>query len=145
MGYKQLHTLMKHLIIVSTFLNAFFGFTQMDSTRIVMNECIDIYETQASFPGGMNAFQNWFSSEVLKIKSVTRFEVINGTAQFVVNNDGNVIDVKIVEINNTEVSKSIIKILEKSPKWNPSTIITGDYPPKTFKQQIELPFEIIIK
>lgn len=137
---------MKALLIISIFLNAFFGFSQEDTSNIVvMDECIDIYESKASFPGGTNEFQNWFSTEVLKIKSVTELDIIKGTAQFIVNQDGRVTDVKIIEINKPEVSKSIIKILEKCPKWIPSSSITGDHPPKYYKQHIELPFEIIVK
>lgn len=134
---------MKRLISISICLNAFFGFTQKDSIKIVdMDECIDINETQSSFPGGIYAFHHWFSEEVLKVNTLTQFDKIKGTAQFVVNNDGNVIDVKISEINYPEVSKSIIKILENSPKWNPTAIIAGDAPPQFYKQHIELPFEI---
>lgn len=137
---------MKQFIFLTIFLSSFFGFTQKDTNEIIVtDECIDIYETPAAFYGGIEAFQNWFSDEVLKIKSISKYDLIKGKVQFIIHWDGSVVDVKIIEINNIEVSKSIIEILEKSPKWKPKARHFADYRPRLMKERFELPFEIRIK
>jgi hypothetical protein len=110
-----------------------------------MDECIDINESPASFPGGIKVFQNWFAEEILKIESVTQLKMIKGIAHFVINTDGSVSDVQIVEINHLEVSNDMVQILEKSPKWNACEMLVSDYPPKYYRQRVALPFEIKIK
>ena len=137
---------MKPFIFLTIFLSSFFGFTQKDTNEItITDECIDIYETPASFYGGMEAFQNWFSDEVLKIKSISKYDLIKGKVQFIIHWDGSVVDIKVIEINYSEVSKSIIEIIEKSPKWEPKAQHIVDYRPRLMKERFELPFEIRIK
>lgn len=110
-----------------------------------MDECLDGIETQASFPGGIEEFQKWFSAEMVKIMKGTPLNRIQGSIQFVVNENGSLTDVKLLEISHDDFSKSIVQILERSPKWIPKSSLIGDYPKRFFKQRMELPFDVYIK
>ena len=134
---------MKVLVVITFYFLAFNSTSQTDSSVVIVkDECIDGVETQASFPGGIEEFQKWFSAEVVKIMTGTHLNRIKGTVQFVVNENGSVTDVKLLEISTDDLSKSIMQILERSPKWIPKSSLFGNYPKRFFKQRVELPFDI---
>lgn len=53
---------------------------------------------------------------------------MKGTVQFVVIENGSLTDVPLIEISTDDLSKSIVQILERSPKWIPKFSLFGNYP-----------------
>jgi hypothetical protein len=95
---------------------------------------------------GMDAFNKWFSNEILKIELISQFDgVIKGKVQFVVNTDGSLSDIYILENNFPQISETVVEILKNSPTWSPKVAVIENYYSNFYKQRIELPFEIKVK
>ena len=71
-NFEIVHYNMKVLVVITFYCLSFTSSSQTDSSVvIVMDECLDGIETQASFPGGIEEFQKWFSAEMVKIMKGT--------------------------------------------------------------------------
>ena len=82
----------------------------------------DIVEVNAEFPGGDEAMYKWLS-ENIKYPTAAREKGISGRvyAQFVVNRDGSIVDIKILRSPDISLSKETKRLLKKMPKWKPAT------------------------
>ena len=83
----------------------------------------NIVEEPASFPGGMaNCLK--FLSENVKYPEDCKKEGIQGRviAQFIIDKDGSIKDVKIVRGVHPSLDKEAIRVIEAMPKWTPGKV-----------------------
>lgn len=77
-------------------------------------------ETMPSFQGGgMEGFSKWMFSQIYRPKGCTH----QGTMKvsFVVAEDGNVKDVKVLESICEELDNMVVSTIQKSPTWEPAS------------------------
>ena len=84
------------------------------------NQIYDIVEENPRFPGGDEACMKWLS-ENIKYPPICVEQGIRGCvyAQFVVNKDGSIVDIKIVRSPDPYLSKEAERVLKMMPKWSP--------------------------
>lgn len=84
------------------------------------NQIYDIVEENPRFPGGDEACMKWLS-ENIKYPPICVEQGIQGRvyAQFVVNKDGSIVDIKIVRSPDPYLSKEAERVLKMMPKWSP--------------------------
>ena len=83
----------------------------------------NLVEEPASFPGGMaNCLK--FLSENVKYPEDCKKEGIQGRviAQFIIDKDGSIKDVKIVRGVHPSLDKESIRVIESMPKWTPGKV-----------------------
>ena len=82
-------------------------------------------EIQARFPGGENMFYKYLSNSLV-FPARCMDDGISGTVKlrFVVNVQGNISDIKVLEENKScpEFTKEAIRVIRQSPKWIPAQI-----------------------
>ena len=98
---------------------------QQHQVEIKPNEkgIYNIVEEPASFPGGMaNCLK--FLSENVKYPEDCKKEGIQGRviAQFIIDKDGSIKDVKIVRGVHPSLDKESIRVIESMPKWTPGKV-----------------------
>ena len=88
--------------------------------EIVNDNTIVIAETQASFPGGMQAWGQ-FLNDNLKYPKMAKRAGIEGKVflNFVVDKEGNISDIEIVRGIGAGCDDEAIRVLKMAPKWNP--------------------------
>ena len=84
------------------------------------NQIYDIVEENPKFPGGEEACMKWLSDNI-KYPPICVEQGIQGRvyAQFVVNKDGSIVDIKIVRSPDPYLSKEAERVLKMMPKWSP--------------------------
>lgn len=84
------------------------------------NTVFQVVESMPEFPGGMDACMKWLRDNI-KYPSICMENNIQGrvTAQFVVNKDGSIVDIKIVKSVDPYLDKEAERVLGKMPKWQP--------------------------
>lgn len=84
------------------------------------NQIYDIVEENPRFPGGEEACMKWLSDNI-KYPPICVEQGIQGRvyAQFVVNKDGSIVDIKIVRSPDPYLSKEAERVLKMMPKWSP--------------------------
>lgn len=78
------------------------------------------YVKKPEFPGGMNELMEHLGKE-LKYPNKARKEEIEGRVLvgFIVNKDGNISDIKIIQGLNKQLDEEAIRVVKKMPKWKP--------------------------
>lgn len=78
------------------------------------------YEKIPEFPGGMNGFMNYLVKEI-KYPKKSKRKGIEGRVllSFIVNKDGSISDIEIVQSVNDELDKEAIRVVKTMPKWEP--------------------------
>lgn len=115
--------------------------TQAQEKKAKIETAIKVDE-KAEYPGGIEAFQNYFissfhSDNIKKDNSEERIKVI---LQFNIEKDGSVADAEIFRSDaEEEVNNLMLDILKKSKKWKPAKIAG-----KTIKSQFTLPITILV-
>ncbi len=99
------------------------------------NPPFDFVETEAEFPGGMVACQQYISENITLPES-DELDVMNIKVyvQFIVEMDGTLSNIQVLRTNRDDMGKSVVAALKKSPKWTPGTI-DG----KSVRQRLVLP------
>ena len=86
------------------------------------NEPLDfrVVEDLPQFPGGAVEFMKWLTNN-LKYPTVAQQRKVQGrvVAQFIVNQDGSVSDIQVVERLSTECDREALRVLRMMPKWQP--------------------------
>lgn len=78
------------------------------------------FETYApAFPGGLQRFQSYLIKAVKTSKTLDHKFHGNVLIGFIIDADGAVTEIKILESTNTALNKEAIKIMEMCPKWLP--------------------------
>lgn len=80
----------------------------------------DVVEENPRFPGGDEALMNWLA-ENIKYPSICQEQGIQGRvyAQFVVNKDGSIVDIKVLRSPDPYLSKEAERVLKIMPRWQP--------------------------
>lgn len=75
------------------------------------------------FPGGMEGFYNFLSGH-MRFPDAARTEGISGKlfVSFVINKDGNLVEIEFVKKAGYGMEESVVAVLEKSPKWTPGQV-----------------------
>ena len=92
-------------------------------------EAVDMYdepldyrvvEDLPKFPGGAVEFMKWLTKN-LKYPAVAQQRKVQGrvVAQFIVNQDGSVSDLQLVERLSAECDREALRVLRMMPKWEP--------------------------
>lgn len=83
---------------------------------------LDIVSTEAKFPGG-NSLINKFIANNIKYPSKAIDEGIEGkvTLSFVIEKDGSIGNVKVINSVHTELDREAIRVIKSMPKWEPAT------------------------
>lgn len=80
----------------------------------------NVVEVMPEFPGGAQALMKYLSEEINypddAIASGTQGRVI---AQFIVNKDGSISDVKVVKSVSESLDKEALRVIKEMPKWKP--------------------------
>lgn len=81
------------------------------------------YEKMPEFPGGINALTQYLIKEI-RYPNKSRRKGIEGrvVVGFIVNKNGTMSDIKIVESVNDELDQEAMRVLNKIPKWKPGMI-----------------------
>ncbi len=84
------------------------------------NQIYEIVEENPRFPGGEEACMKWLADNI-RYPSICVEQGIQGRvyAQFVVNKDGSIVDIKIVRSPDPYLSKEAERVLKLMPKWSP--------------------------
>ena len=95
-------------------------------------EAVDMYdepldfrvvEDLPQFPGGAVEFMKWLTKN-LKYPAVAQQRKVQGrvVAQFIVNRDGSVSDIQVVEKLSAECDREALRVLRMMPKWEPGVM-----------------------
>ena len=86
------------------------------------NEPLDyrVVEDLPQFPGGAIEFMKWLTKN-LKYPATAQQRKVQGrvVAQFIVNTDGSVSDIQVVERLSAECDREALRVLRMMPKWQP--------------------------
>lgn len=95
-------------------------YVEIDMPAEVVEDEIVIAETQASFPGGLEAWGK-FLNDNLEYPRMAKRSNIQGKVylNFVVDKDGNVSDIEVVRGIGGGCDDEAIRVLKMAPKWNP--------------------------
>lgn len=94
-------------------------YVSKDTSTAILNKV----EVEATFPGGQGAWAAFISSNIdsevpgKKGASAGKYTVI---VQFIVDRDGNVIDVKALTHFGYGMEEELMRVISKSPRWKPA-------------------------
>jgi TonB family protein len=81
------------------------------------------YDRRPEFPGGMEAFNNFLKKNIRYTQQAIQFGVEGKvTVSFVVEKDGSLTDIKIINGLGSGLDEVVIKALKNSPSWKPGMI-----------------------
>ena len=94
--------------------------TQVNPTRalLVGDVAHPTFDKQASFPGGIVAFQKFIGKNIKYGKEMKEGKVF---VTFSVRKDGSLYNYKVLKSPGNLNTNEVIRVLELSPKWNPAT------------------------
>ena len=81
---------------------------------------IRVVEDLPQFPGGAAEFMKWLTKN-LKYPASAQKQKVKGrvVAEFIINRDGSVSDLKLVEHLNLACDNEVLRVLRMMPKWEP--------------------------
>lgn len=90
-----------------------------DGETVVNGVCI--FEKPAQFPNGIEGWKNFLQKQ-LQYPEIALEQGIQGVVkiQFVVKQDGTLDDMKILSSPHPILSKEVLRLMNKSPKWEPA-------------------------
>ena len=84
------------------------------------DEIFTIVEENASFPGGLKAFAKYLRKNIKYPGQAKRIGVEGKVfVQFIVETDGTLTDIKVVKGIGAGCDEEAVRIIRKSPRWNP--------------------------
>ena len=100
--------------------------------KVELPEAVDMYdepldfrvvEDLPQFPGGAVAFMKWLTKN-LKYPATAQQRKVQGrvVAQFIVNTDGTISNLEIVERLSTECDREALRVLRMMPNWQPGVM-----------------------
>lgn len=96
--------------------------TEKQDTAAKPVEFVEL-DVEPSFPGGLRSFYKYVSETVRYPK-----KAINDNVQgqvllsFIVEKDGRLVDIKVVQGVSPEIDKEAIRVIRASPKWRPGVL-----------------------
>lgn len=84
------------------------------------NEVFDVVDELPSFPGGIDKYRVFLSANIIYPR-MARDLGIQGRVilQFVVEKDGSLTDIVVIRSLGAGLDEEAIRVIQKSPKWNP--------------------------
>ena len=81
---------------------------------------IRVVEDLPQFPGGAAEFMKWLTKN-LRYPASAQYQKVKGrvVAEFIVNKDGSVSDLQLVEHLNLACDNEVLRVLRMMPKWEP--------------------------
>lgn len=100
-----------------------------ENDKLIEGKCINSdgvetihydYEKMPEFPGGINELMQYLVKET-KYPNKSRIRGIEGRVlvSFIVNKNGTISDIKIVQSVNDELDDEAIRVIKNMPKWEP--------------------------
>ncbi len=78
-------------------------------------------EKQPAFPGGISNFYQYLSHEIKYPEAAQRNKTKGKVfASFIVEKNGALSDIQIIRSLSAETDKEALRVLNKSPRWNPA-------------------------
>lgn len=102
-----------------------------DSTGKFFN----LVQREAAFEGGDVAWNDWIRKEMMKhLRYLERKKAYGRVlVQFVVERDGSIGNISLVNSSGTELDDVVLKIMNDCPRWTPA--IQHDKPIRAFRRQ----------
>ena len=84
---------------------------------------IRVVEDLPQFPGGAAEFMKWLTKN-LKYPTTAQNQRVKGrvVAEFIINKDGSVSDLQLVEHLNLACDNEVLRVLRMMPKWEPGVM-----------------------
>lgn len=84
---------------------------------------IRVVEDLPQFPGGATEFMKWLTKN-LKYPTTAQNQRVQGrvVAEFIINKDGSVSDLQLVEHLNLACDNEVLRVLRMMPKWEPGVM-----------------------
>lgn len=84
---------------------------------------IRVVEDLPQFPGGAAEFMKWLTKN-LKYPTTAQHQRVKGrvVAEFIINKDGSVSDLQLVEHLNLACDNEVLRVLRMMPKWEPGVM-----------------------
>lgn len=105
-------------------------------TTVVDENIFEQVEYEATFPGGTEAWINFLVKTVnssVAIDNGAPIGVYTVVAQFIVNKDGTIVDIKTLTNHGFGMEQEVIRTLKLSGKWSPA--IQNGRPVKAYRKQ----------
>lgn len=96
-------------------LYASFAFSQTTVNDSLTNKSSEQWVISPTFPGGINAFTKYVESSLSLTSNCKIF------VKFVIEKDGKLSNIQVVDSTDEETNKRIIDVLEKCPAWIPGS------------------------
>lgn len=96
-------------------------------------------ELQPEFPGGMNKFYQYINNNLQQADDENSISVKKMIVQFVVDFDGSLTDIKVIQGIDFNTDKKAINVFQKSPKWLPGIVNN-----KTVRVSYSIPLNVSI-
>lgn len=94
---------------------------KIDEKQAYMN-----VEEQAEFPGGLQGLMEWLGKTIKYPRKAQKNKVEGKVVVlFIIEKDGSISDVKIIESIDPDLDKEALRIVKKMPKWKPGKL-NGD-------------------
>lgn len=103
------------------------GFSNKTTLRNAVNANEDkpvfrIIEQLPEFPGGATAYMKWLTRNIkYPIADQQQKEGGKVVVQFIVNKNGTISDVKIIQSFDTDCDREVMRVMTLMPKWKPGT------------------------
>ncbi|MCE7044622.1 energy transducer TonB [Dyadobacter sp. CY312] len=111
--------LLKYVLLIPLLfcLSSFSGFYKSAAKAITVGESTIISPV---FPGGLEGFQSYLFEAVLE-SEIFKAHHDKGKVlvHFIVDSEGKVVEAKVKESPNTNLSREAVRIISNSPKWSP--------------------------
>lgn len=123
---NNIHAIMRNLFALSLITLVMSGCSFHKSMISSVNAVIydnDSVTTKAEFPGGQGAYRKYINNnfDLSNFRAKHTAEGL-GIYSFIINQDGKVVDVKVVQPIGTATDVTMIRLLRKMPKWKPATL-----------------------
>lgn len=118
--FKKFYSVVKISIYTLFLISCFLSFSQVGSDTLSIKEEFPIVEESANFPGGLSEWAEYLRKNQ-KYPKEARKKRIEGRvfAEFIVEKDGRISNVKIVKGIGNGCDEETIRLLQMSPPWNP--------------------------
>lgn len=83
------------------------------------NEPIENPTISATFPGGLEALKNFMLHNLHQPDNIDEGQKIIIIVKFVVDKNGNILDVEIIQNGREDLDQELIRVINKMPKWKP--------------------------
>lgn len=77
--------------------------------------------------GDLSTFRNWMRHNWKQPQETRYYQpIVSVRVQFVIDYDGALTDIKVLETNNNVIARSIVETIKTSPKWAPGRDVNGE-------------------